>query len=510
VSPVTLGLAGLGVYLAVLAVVAEAARRARRDRSPADHFLAGRALGVPVLFLTLYATAFSGNSLIGYPAEAYRRGYAWIMATAFMLAIVVVSHALVPRLRPAAVTHGFVTPGDWVRHRFRGEPGAAAATVTVGVLMTVALANFLLAQLVAMGHVASQVSGGVIPYAAGVVGFAAVVLLYETVGGMRAVAWTDVLQGVMMLVGLGALLAWLLGEAGGLAAVTARVAAVRPDAVAVPAGVECVNWASTIVLVGIGAAIYPQAIQRIYAARSGRTLTRALALLAFMPLVTIVVVTLVGVAAIPRFAHLGAIESDTVIPRLLAAWAASGSSGAILATLVLVGALAAVMSTADSVLLSLGSVVAGDVLGRPRDDPRTTRAGKLAATAVLVLMAVPALVPRATLWRLTELKMELLVQCAPAFLLGLHWQGLRARPTTAGIGAGTAVAVAGVLTGVTRLGGVHVGVVGLLVNLAVAVLGSRRAPAARRRGYCPKLGSLGHPGVEIRTRSVHSTLAIRR
>jgi len=470
----TLGVLGLGLYLVVLGGLAAVAHRARRDLSPADHFLAGRQLGVFVLFLTLYATAFSGNSLVGYPAEAYRRGYAWIMATAFMLAIAVVSQMLVPRLRPLAVTHAFVTPGDWIRHRFRGERGCVAATVVVGVVMTVALANFLLAQLVAMGHVASQVSGGLLPYWAGVVGLAAVVLGYETLGGMRAVAWTDVLQGLLMFVGLGAMLWWVLGEAGGLAAVTRAVAATRPSAVMVPDRQACLNWASTIVLVGVGASVYPQAIQRVYAARSGQTLGRALALLTFMPLVTIVVVTLVGVSAIPRFAHLGAIEADAVLPRLLAAWAASGPFGAVSAMLVFVAALAAIMSTADSVLLSLGSVVAGDVLGRSGDDPRTTRLGKQIAATILVGMTSLALVPRLTLWRLTELKMELLVQCAPVFLLGLHVSRLRALPVLIGVVVGTLIASAGVLTGVARIQGIHVGVLGLVANVAIAVVGSGR------------------------------------
>ncbi len=70
-----LGVTGLMLYLAVLFVVAEISRRARRDMSPSDHFLAARDLGVFVLFLTLYATAYSGNSLLGYPGEAYRRGF---------------------------------------------------------------------------------------------------------------------------------------------------------------------------------------------------------------------------------------------------------------------------------------------------------------------------------------------------------------------------------------------------------------------------------------------------
>ena len=88
-----LGLAGLAAYLVLLFIIAEVARRARRSGTPADHFLAGRELGMFVLFLTLYATAYSGNSLLGYPGEAYRRGFSWIMATGFMLSIIVVFHA---------------------------------------------------------------------------------------------------------------------------------------------------------------------------------------------------------------------------------------------------------------------------------------------------------------------------------------------------------------------------------------------------------------------------------
>ena len=73
-------------------VMAEVARRARTDLTPSDHFLAGRHLGVFVLFLTLYATTYSGNSLLGYPGEAYRRGFSWIMATGFILYVLVFGH----------------------------------------------------------------------------------------------------------------------------------------------------------------------------------------------------------------------------------------------------------------------------------------------------------------------------------------------------------------------------------------------------------------------------------
>ncbi|MCA9512002.1 MAG: sodium:solute symporter family protein [Myxococcota bacterium] len=479
----TLGLAALGVYLVALLVLAELARRARRDHTPSDHFLAGRELGAFVLFLTLYATAYSGNSLLGYPGAAYRRGYSFVMSTGFMMAIIVVFHALVPKLRPLSVRHAFVTPCDYVRLRFEGERGARALALAIGALMAVALANFLLAQLKAMGEVAAIVTDGAIPYAWGVAGLALLILFYETRGGMRAVAWTDAAQGVLMFVGLGALLAWLLGDAGGLASVTRDVARVRPQAVLVPSATTQANWFSTIGLLGIGSVLYPQAIQRIYAARSGAALRASFALMTFMPLATTLVVTLIGIAAIARLEGVPDVDADQVMPLVLGHWAEAGPAAMAGAVAVFLGALAAIMSTADSCLLSLGAVVARDLLGGEGADARTTRVGKAIAAAVLVAMVPLALDRDTTLWRLIELKMELLVQCAPAFLLGLHWRGLRAAPALAGVAAGTVFAVGLTLAGVALVGGVHVGMIGLALNAAIAVAGSAagapRALAAR-------------------------------
>jgi Na+/proline symporter len=483
VSLATLGLFALGLYLVALLIVAEAARRARRDQTPADHFLAARDLGVLVLFLTLYATTYSGNSLLGYPGEAYRRGFSWIMATGFMMSIIVVFHWVAPRLRPIAIREQFVTPGDWIRYRFGGESRCRSLEVAVAILMTIALGNFLLAQLIAMGHVASQVTAGTVPYWAGVIGLAAVVLFYETLGGMRAVAWTDAAQGILMLVGLSALLGWLLVQAGGLAAVTGQILVERPEAARVPDAIETANWCSTIVLLGLASVVYPQAIQRVYAARSGTALRRAFMLMTFMPLATTLVVTLIGLAAIPRFHHLGALEADTIMPRLLGAWAAAGPGETFLAVLVLIGALAAIMSTADSVLLSLGSIISEDLLGRSRLDPSTTLLGKRIAAGLIVAMVAIALLPRFTLWRLIEMKMELLVQCVPAFLLALHWRGLRAGAAFWGVAIGTAVAVAAVVFDLRRVAGFHVGVLSLVLNVAVACLLSIAGPA---RGAQPK------------------------
>jgi Na+/proline symporter len=470
------GVTSLVLYLGALLVVAEVARRAKRDSTPADHFLAGRSLGTFVLFLTLYATAYSGNSLLGYPGRAYRDGFSFIMATGFMMSIIVMFHVIVPRLRPLAVRHAFVTPGDYLRVRFSGR-WAGPLRLVVACLMSLALANFLLAQLKAMGDVASVVTDGRISYPAGVIGLALVILFYETRGGMRAVAWTDAAQGIAMLFGLAALLGWLLVEAGGLSEITRAVAERRPSAVQIPSTIVCINWFSTIALMGLASVLYPQAIQRIFAAKSGRALQRSFAGMTFMPLATSLVVTLIGVAAIARFDITNAVDTDEVVPLLLHDWGSTGGFSTGAALLVFLGALSAIMSTADSCLLSLGSLLSRDLLGREGSHEADTRLGKRLA-AVMLIGTIPfALWRELTLWRLIELKMELLIQCVPAFLIALHWSRLRAGPVLAGIAVGTIFSAGLSLAGVARIEGMHVGVVGCALNVAVAILGSLRTPS---------------------------------
>lgn len=465
------GVVALVIYLLALVGVAEIAKRAKVDTSPSDHFLAGRSLGVFVLFLTLYATAYSGNSLLGYPGRAYRSGFDFIMATGFMMAIIVMFHALVPKLRPLAVMHHFVTPGDYLRIRFQGEWGRRLR-ITAAILMSLALANFLLAQLKAMGEIASLVTDGRVPYGAGVVGLAAVILFYETRGGMRAVAWTDAAQGLVMLVGLISLFAWLMSESGGLESITRTVAQKRPSAVALPSATVCINWFSTIALMGLASVLYPQAIQRIFAAESGRALRLSFAGMSFMPLVTTLIVTLIGIAAIARFELETDIASDGVVPLLLRDWGEAGGLSGIAAMLVFLGALSAIMSTADSCLLSLGSLLSRDLLGRQGSTEADTQLGKRLAAAMLIITIPIALQRDLTLWRLIELKMELLIQCVPAFLIALHWPRLSAGGVFAGMIVGTLFSAGLTLFGITRPFGVHVGVIGCGLNTVIAVLGS--------------------------------------
>jgi SSS family solute:Na+ symporter len=481
------GLALAIFYVAVLVLLGWAGYRKRRVDSLGDFYLAGNSLGFVVLLATLYASQYSGNTFLGYTGQAYRIGFAWIMSVGMMMSVVVIYLLFAPALHDLAHRFSFVTPGDWVRYRFADRRLA----LLVSLIMAVALSNYLYAQFLAMGHVVMGMSAGRIPFWAGVVGLAAVIGVYETLGGLRSVAWTDVVQAVMLLLGLVVVLVVAWPEIGHLGEVTRDLLVREPQLVQVPSWRGCGQWLSSIALLGLGAAVYPHAIQRIFAARDAAVLRRSLRVMVCMPLATTLVVFLLGIAAHGLIPPREGLDTDAVMPALLATLVEGGTVARWGVALVLMGALAAIMSTADSALLSLSSILARDVIGAWRTDlpeASLTRLGKWLSWLIIALLVALAVQPPTTLWRLIEIKMELLIQVAPLFILGVRSLRLDAPTARRALYAGTSLAVGAFLLGIDDVGGIHAGTWAFAVNMSICAIGirrSRREEQSRglRRGF---------------------------
>ena len=100
-----------------------------------------------MLLLTLYATQYSGNTLIGYPGEAFRLGFSWVMSVGFMMAIIVVYLLFAPRL------HHLAQAPPLRDTRRLGQPSIRVTTrltLLANLLLVAAIGNYLLAQLIAM------------------------------------------------------------------------------------------------------------------------------------------------------------------------------------------------------------------------------------------------------------------------------------------------------------------------------------------------------------------------
>ena len=135
-------------YLCSLLLLGWLGFKAREEDTLQDFYLAGRGFGFTILFLTLYATQYSGNSVFGVAGATYRHGFGWLIAVHYMLAIIVFYLAYAPKLHSLSRLRAYVTPVDYLKDRFHSP----AIALIGSVVMIIALNNYLLAQLMTMGR----------------------------------------------------------------------------------------------------------------------------------------------------------------------------------------------------------------------------------------------------------------------------------------------------------------------------------------------------------------------
>ena len=468
----------IAIYVLSLLGIGFYAYKQRQKNNMQDFFLAGRNLGFTILFLTLYATQYSGNTLLGFSGATYRNGLSFLVCVHFMTAIVVCYLLFAPQLYRLSRENQFLTPGDFIYHRYQSQ----ALRILVTLIMVYALANFTLAQMRTLGTAFAGISQGRVPMWAGVVGLALVMLVYESLGGMRSVAWTDAIQGGMLLVGFIILTGLAFSQFGSIPDAIEKLAS-NPETlhkIKPPDGDGVRNWISFVLLVGLGAAIYPQAIQRVYSARNAGILKRSLATMAFMPLITALVSVMIGLlmaAHLPdlerQFSSNGPIPSETVLTQMCLQIMQQSAFGYWLVVIIFASLLAAVMSTADSALLSISSMITHDLYGqtfRPdADQAHLTRVGKCITWILMIPLVWAALAYEGNLIQLLKIKFELLIQCVPAIYLGVHSRSLSARTVITGLAAGLTVTLILIAWDWSRVSGIHSGILGLAVNLAICL-----------------------------------------
>ena len=202
--------------------------------------------------------------------------------------------------------------------------------------------------------------------------------------------------------------------------------------------------------------------------------------MAYMPFATAGVVFVVGIIGIAAFPGLDTAGSEQLVGRMASALANQNAIFYWAMVLLFGGVIAAIVSTADSVLLTFCSIVSHDLYGRfvNRDAPQARQilVGKLVGLVAVVILVIIAWYPPATLYQIFVLKFELLIQVAPALMMGLYWSRMNRRATLIGMLAGAVFASALTLAGYRPLGFFN-GLWGLLLNLAVCVGGSLLMPA---------------------------------
>jgi len=292
----------------------------------------------------------------------------------------------------------------------------------------------------------------------------------------------------LLFAGFATILYIVLTVNGGIPAATELIAAdkAQMDKLEVPDSGGIRTWFSTLVLLMFGASVYPHAIQRFFSARSLRTLRISLAGLAFMPFITTMLAFILGYIAISQFKGLTPFASDQVTLLMLLDIINDNLFIRWLVIMVFVALVAAIMSTTDSALLSIQSMVIKDIyavyINPNASQQELLWKGKLFGWVLIVFLVAMTWISQQTessLWLLIKLKLEFLVQISPVFILGLFWRRLSGTSILCGVVVGTGITLVlwvGAMLGAWDAAarsplGISAGVWGLAANYTICFVG---------------------------------------
>lgn len=385
----------VGVYLA--AMIALSIRIARGQRDRRDYYLGGNRSGATTIALSTMATQCSTNSILGAPAfVAFSAGggLLWLQyELAVPLAMIVIMALLLPTLRALRL----VSVYEYLERRF-----GLATRLTLSLLFQFVRAFATGVTVYGIGLVMAECLQT--DFLTAVILLGLVTIVYDAIGGMRAVMISDVIQLGVLFGAILLAIAVAVDVLGGVDAVLAAVPAERLDAV---------DFASTGLGDGQDYAFWPMLLgglflyvsyygcdqsqtQRLLSSRDVADGNRALLLNGLLRFPLVLSYCLLGLCLAAYAA-----ADPAFLERLPARVTAEGASvpnfnlampqfvfeqfppG--LVGLVMVGLFAAAMSSLDSVLNALSATTMEDVVRRFRRSPLTDRAEFLAAKALTVL-----------------------------------------------------------------------------------------------------------------------------
>lgn len=195
------------VFVYLLGTLAIGVWAGSRVKNTADFAVAGRSLPLAMVITITFATWFGAETVMGIPAKFVQGGLGAVVEDPFgaSMCLVLVGVFFAAKLYKM----NLLTIGDFYRERY-----GRTVEVISSVAIIMSYLGWVAAQITALGLVFSILSGGAITPAVGMCIGTASVLIYVMLGGMMAVAYTDFVQVIVLVVGLSAI-AFLSADAAG-------------------------------------------------------------------------------------------------------------------------------------------------------------------------------------------------------------------------------------------------------------------------------------------------------
>ena len=432
---------GLGIWISH--------RKKNKDKTAEDYFLAGKSLPWWTIGASLIAANISAEQFIGMSGSGFAGGFA-VASYEFMAALTLIIVAKF--FMPVFVKQGIYTIPEFVEKRYSRQLKTILAIFWLGLFIFVNLTSVLFLGAKAIDTIIGTGDGSLIIPA--IIGLGVIAALYSITGGLSSVAWTDILQVILLVLGglITTVVALQVISPDGTISQGVRhltdVAGDRMHLILPKDDPEYHNMPGIAMLIGglwVANLYYwgfnQYIIQRAFAAKSLPEAQKGLAFAAFLKLLIPFIVVIPGIVAYVMYTegHFGAVEAltkangalnnDNAYPWLISSFIPTGLKGLVLAALA-----AAIISSLASMLNSASTIFTMDIfkpyftskaeerLGR---EPRLVAVGQISAGLFLIIaiLIAPLL---GSVGQMFQYIQEYTGLVSPGilalFLLGLFWK----------------------------------------------------------------------------------------
>ena len=440
----------------------------RDSKNLAGYYVAGKKLPSWVIAFSSNSTGESAWLLLGLTGMGYMVGFhaLWVVLGEF-LGVLIAWKCVARPFKEYTDHYDSITVMDYLETRFRDNKHILR--IVGSVIIVSMVTAYTAAQLTASGKAFNSFLGT--DYNAGVIVGAVVILFYTTIGGFKAVAYSDLLQGVLMFSCL------LLLPITGILAVGGWDSFIESLRLQDPAlltlmGSDGINVASVLgaggfVAIGFAFLGSPQLLTRFMAARSQVDIVRGSRIAIPCILVFDLGAVLAGMAGRVLFPSLT--DPETVLPAMSIELFPSLVTGVFLVTV-----LAAIMSTVDSLLILASASVVRDVIQQTMKltigERTLSLIGKLVTVVIGVVALIAALMEiRAIFWFVLFAWSGIAAAFTPAIICSLFWDKTTKIGAITGMVSGFIATIVWVLFFKERFFDLYEMIPGFIVGFAVVI-----------------------------------------
>jgi sodium/proline symporter len=370
----------------------------RKSVSIEDYLLGGRGMGAWVTALSAQASDMSGWLLMGLPGAIYLAGMhkAWI-AIGLFIGTVLNWKLVSARLRLYTQKTDSITLPSFFEQRF-GDPTGLLRTVSA-IIILIFFTIYASSGLVATGKLFESIFDNVTYKQAVIVG-GGIIIAYTFLGGFLAVCWTDLFQGMLMLVAVIVVPAIAYHSVGGAAVIKQAMADKQISLSLIPQ----TKASSALIIIsamawGLGYFGQPHILARFMSAKSARKLTESTQIAIVWVFLSLAGAVVVGLIAIPMFDNLTDGDEEKVFIYMIAQVMHPWIAGIMLAAI-----LSAIMSTIDSQLLVSSSALTEDfyqkAIKKDASEKQIMLVGRICVIIISIIALVLALNPSDTILRI--------------------------------------------------------------------------------------------------------------